>query len=428
MDKDHKSFSHPDWSYQANIYEVNVRQYTREGTFNAFSKHLPRLKNMGIKVLWFMPVTPISNNGRLGTLGSYYAASDYKSINPEFGTLEDFKNLVNEAHKLEFKIIIDFVANHTGNDHHWIKEHPEYYVYTEEGTLLHPHGWDDVSQLKFEEKKVWDELISAMAFWVETCDIDGFRCDMAHLVPLQLWCAARATLENIKPGLFWLAECEVPEYHQAFDATYTWRWMHASEDFVNGRMDMKSMLMTLFQTQIEFPCSGFRVYYTSNHDENSWNGTEFEKYNGAAKLMAVFTCTWNGLPMIYTGQELPNTKRLAFFERDPVEWNGTFEFHDFYKTLLNLKSNNPALRAADERAVTKIISSPHDQRVFAFLRKFDEQEVIVILNYSGQSLNFELLNLEGNYKNIFSGETISLSSHNAVFLDTWGYLVFEKIV
>ena len=426
MLKDRKNFPHPEWSYQANIYEVNLRQYTVESTFNAFAKHLPRLKDMGVKILWFMPITPISMDGRLGALGSYYSVKDYKATNPEFGSMDDFKKLVEEIHSLDMKVILDFVGNHTGNDHPWVKEHPEYYFYEEENKILHPHGWSDVSQLHFAEKKVWKELIDAMSFWVTTSDIDGFRCDMAHLVPLDLWYEARTELSKLKADLFWLGECEVPEYHLAFDATYTWRWMHASEDFYKGRMDLKSLLLTLFQSQIEFPCSGFRVYYTSNHDENSWNGTEYEKYGNAAKLFAVFSCTWNGLPMIYSGQELPNLKRLAFFEKDTIAWTGKFELHDFYKALLNLKSNNPALRAADERATTKILSSPHDLRVFAYLRKYDEHEVIVILNCSADEIHFELVHLDGYFANIFGGDGIDIGSQSTVLLHGWSFHVFEK--
>lgn len=420
-----KKFEHPEWCYQSNIYEVNLRQYTPEGTFNAFVKELPRLADMGIGILWFMPITPISKKDRLGSLGSYYAVQDYTATNPEFGTIDDFKNLVREAHNLGFKVIIDFVGNHTGNDHHWIIEHPEYYRYNPDGTILHPHGWSDVAQLNFEEKGVWNALAEAMEFWVRECDIDGFRCDMAHLVPLDLWYEARLRLEKLKPNQFWLGECEVAEYHEVFDATYTWRWMHTSEDFYHGKINQERLLKVLFSSTVEFHTSSLRAYFTSNHDENSWNGTEYEKYGDAAQMLAVFSCTWNGLPMIYSGQELPNRKRLKFFDKDSIEWEETCKLHDFYKTLLTLKKRNPCLRAGDE-SYTVLLSKPDEIRVLAYLRRCGKDEVLVLLNFSNEDLNFQVQNVTGCFSNVFGGNDIEFTGDNTLNILPWGYLVFEK--
>ncbi|HEY5462789.1 MAG TPA: alpha-amylase family glycosyl hydrolase [Hanamia sp.] len=418
---------HPYWSYSTNIYEVNLRQYTPEGTFAAFSKHLPRLKDMGVQILWFMPITPISKKDRLGSLGSYYAIENYTDTNPEFGSLEDFKTLVNEAHEMSFKIIIDFVADHTGNDHPWLTEHPEFYVEDENNDVLHPHGWTDVSQLNYNVPEVWKYMIDVLRFWIEECDIDGYRCDMAHLVPLDFWIQAKKKISKIKDNLFWLGECEDPEYHQVFDATYTWRWMHASEEFYHQRMNLQSLITVLYKSVTEFPCSAFRVYFTSNHDENSWNGTEYEKYGDAALLFAVFSCTWNGIPMIYSGQELPNKKRLKFFDKDQIDWNGNFELHTFYKTLLTLKSNNKSLRAGDPNVFTQIISHPDDHRVFAYLRKRKNNQVLVILNCCTDGINFDVKNVKGVFRNVFGGDDINFEKTSQVYLNAWGYLVFERI-
>ena len=418
---------HPKWSYSTNIYEVNIRQYTVEGTFNAFAKHLPRLKDMGVQVLWFMPVTPISDKGRLGNLGSYYAAKDYEKINPEYGTVHDFKNLIKEAHHLGFKIILDFVADHTGNDHLWIKEHPDFFVRDENNGFLHPHGWSDVSQLNYDEPKVWKEMTNVLKYWVKEYNVDGFRCDMAHLVPLDFWIHAKKKVGKLQDELFWLGECEEPEYHQVFDATYTWRWMHASEEFYHGRMNLQSLLTVLYKSVTEFPCSAFRLYFTANHDENSWNGTEYEKYGDAVQLFAVFSCTWDGIPLIYSGQELPNKKRLQFFEKDHIDWNENVELHSFYKTLLTLKSYNPALRAGDPNVLTRIISHPDDHKVFSYLRKHESDQVLVILNCSGEGLNFEVKNVKGTFTNIFGGADINFEINKTVYLNAWGYLVFERV-
>ena len=427
MSNKQKNNVHPKWSYSTNIYEVNLRQYTLEGTFEAFSQSLPRLKDMGVKTLWFMPITPISKKDRLGELGSYYAVQNYTDTNPEFGTLEDFKKLVTKAHDMGFKIILDFVADHTGNDHAWITEHPEFYTYEENNELLHPHGWSDVSKLNFDVPELWESVIDAMKFWVKEYDIDGFRCDMAHLVPLDFWEQAKKKLSKYKDNLFWLGECEVPAYHKVFDATYTWRWMHASEEFYHNRMNLQSLITVLYKSVTEFPCNAFRTYFTSNHDENSWNGTEFEKYGDAAQLFAVFSATWNGIPMIYSGQELPNKKRLRFFEKDVIEWQDKFELHDFYKTLLTLHSTNKSLRAGDTEVLTQIISHPDDHQVFSYLRKHETDEVLVILNCCGEGMNFQVKNVKGVFRNVFGGDDINFDSNGNVYINAWGYLVFEKI-
>jgi alpha-amylase len=418
---------HPEWSFSANIYEINVRQYTEEGTFDAFSKHLPRLKDMGVKILWFMPITPISLSGRLGSLGSYYAVKNYTQINPEFGTLDDFKKLVDYAHEMDFKVIIDWVANHAGNDNDWVTEFPEFFCYDTDHQIIHPHGWSDVSQFNYEVPELWQTMIEAMKFWIRECNIDGYRCDMAHLVPLEFWIEAKKQLSLEKNNLFWLGECEEPEYHRVFDATYTWRWMHASEEFYHGRMNLQSLLTVLYKSVTEFPCSGFRTYFTSNHDENSWNGTEYEKYGNAAKLFAVFDCTWNGIPMIYSGQEDANKKRLKFFDKDPIEWDGKYELHDFYKTLLILRSTSEALRPGNPDILNRVISHPDDPNIFSFSRKNGMHQVLVVLNCCGGEINFQVKGVQGKFRNVFGGRDVDFDKEDSVFLRAWDYLVFEKI-
>ena len=375
------------WSYNTNIYEVNVRQYTSEGTFRAFAGHMPRLKDMGVEVLWFMPITPISIKGRKGTLGSYYACSNYTDINPEFGTLEDFRWLVSYAHQLGFKVMIDWVANHTGLDHQWTIEHPEYYLQNEHGGFYDKHGWDDVIDLNYYNSGLRRAMIDSMKFWVETCGIDGFRCDMAHLVPLDFWREARGELDAIRP-LFWLAESDEPAYHEAFDASYTWVWMHKSHDFCKRNMTLPELKKVLLHQQERFPRHAFRCYFTTNHDENSWNGTEFEKFGPAAKVLAVFSSTWNGIPITYSGQEIPNNRRLRFFEKDQIDWNKKPEFHDFYKQLFNLRKTHPALQAGDV-SETRFIETNADDFVMVYERTSGDDKVIVALNFSDKELTAE---------------------------------------
>lgn len=322
-----------DWKHTANIYEVNVRQYTEEGTFKAFEKELPRLKDMGIKVLWFMPITPIAQEQKKGSMGSPYAAQDYTSVNPEFGTLQDFKDLVNTAHQQGFKVIIDWVANHTGWDHIWTKTHPEYYLHDADGSFHKASGMDDIIELDYTNQEMRREMIEAMKFWVREADIDGFRCDLASWVEADFWEQARPETEKIKP-LFFIGEydeLENPEYGKTFDASYSWKWMHLTEDFYKNNLPLSNLIDLLKQySSIQY--SSMRAWFTSNHDENSWNGTEYEKYGEMAKALAVFSITWDGIPLIYSGQELPlRTKRLEFFEKDPIPWNGTYEMERFIK-------------------------------------------------------------------------------------------------
>ncbi len=261
---DNTTFQPVAWANGTNIYEINVRQYTEEGTFNAFAKSLPRLKDMGIGILWFMPITPIAVDKRLGTLGSYYACADYTSINPEFGNLEDFKNVVNQAHKLGMKVIIDWVANHTGYGHTWTVTHPDFYKRNHLGEFFDPHGWEDVIDLNYENADLRTAMIAAMQFWLDECDIDGFRCDMAHLVPLDFWAEARTALDPIKK-LFWMAETETPEYHPTFDASYRWKFLHGMESFWKKTIDLKELYQLLQNFDTMFPPSAFKpdVYQQS---------------------------------------------------------------------------------------------------------------------------------------------------------------------
>ncbi|MDQ2863701.1 MAG: alpha-glucosidase C-terminal domain-containing protein, partial [Bacteroidota bacterium] len=209
--------------------------------------------------------------------------------------------------------------------------------------------------------------------------------------------------------------------------TYTWRWMHASEEFYHGRMNLHALLTVLYKSVTEFPFDAFRAYFTSNHDENSWNGTEYEKYGDAVQLLAVFSCTWNGIPMLYSGQEMPNKKRLKFFEKDAIEWDGKFELHNFYKTLLLLHCSNKSLRAGDLNILTNIISHPNDYQVFAYARKKGDDQVLVILNFSSSEMNFQVKGVNGLFRNVFGGRDINFDVEDNVFLNAWGFLVFEKL-
>lgn len=417
-----------EWKHTTNIYEVNVRQYTKEGTFRAFEKEMPRLKNMGVKTLWFMPITPIAQKNKKGSLGSPYAASDYISINPEFGTMDDFKHLVNEAHRLGFKVIIDWVANHTGWDHVWTKTNPEFYL-KENGDFKMASGMDDIIELDHQNQDMRKAMIDAMKFWIEETDIDGFRCDLASWVTVDFWKEARPEVEKIKP-LFWIGEfdeLESPEYGKVFDASYSWKWMHKSAEFYKDNQPIHE-LVDLLRKYSQIGDSSMRAWFTSNHDENSWNGTEYEKYGDITKPMAIFSATWNGIPLLYSGQELPNLKRLEFFEKDPIEWTNHCEMADFYKTLLNLKSSNPALRGGDSNVVTYLLNTSANNKIFAYIRKNKWNEVLVVLNFSKENVEFTIEdeNVAGVFKNIFDGTKKDFNNGKNFSFKVSDYAVFEK--
>jgi alpha-amylase len=410
------------WSRNTNIYEVNLRQYSPAGTFQSFIKELPRLADMGIKVLWFMPVTPISLKMRQGTLGSYYACSTYTNTNPEFGTIEDFKELVQQAHNNDLKVIIDWVANHTGLDHEWTQTNPGFYKRNAKGEFYDGNGWIDVIDLNYYDQLMRKEMISAMEFWVKTCDIDGFRCDMAHLVPLDFWRDARKYLDDVKP-LFWLAETEQNNYQYTFDCSYAWSFMHLSENIVKNTAGMDELRLLLSgYLKKKLPQSN-HLFFTSNHDENSWNGTEYDKYGSAALCFAVFTCAWNGLTLVYSGQELPNHKRLKFFDKDPIEWTGKYELHDFYKTLLDLRSS-----FKEEETEIIMLNTAGDRHVFAFLKRSPLKQILVVLNFSGeqQSAHIENEEVSGTYRNVFTGKNQEAPSIKDILMEPWNYLVLEK--
>lgn len=413
-----------DWIQHTNIYEVNLRQYTTEGTINAFAAHLPRLKDMGVETLWFMPITPIAQKERKGSMGSYYACSDYTAVAEEFGTLDDFKALVRTAHSMGMKVILDWVANHTGWDHRWTWEHPDWFERDEHtGDFKKASGMDDIIELDFRNPALRRAMIDAMAFWVKETDIDGFRSDLAFWVELDFWTEAKPELERLKP-LFWLGELDSldnPEYMQVYDAAYTWRWMHKAEQFYKGGASFGDLLSVLQQYQ---QAPGLKAWFTANHDENSWNGTEYEKYGEMAKGLAVFSCTWPGVPLLYSGQELPNHKRLQFFEKDVIEWSSEFALHTFYQVLFRLKKTHPALAAS---APVEIVLAEESQRVLFFAREAEEKKVMVLLNLSGEERKVYLPEQHtGWFTDAFTGKNVALTTSNAVVLAPWAFSVFVR--
>ena len=387
---------HVAWSRNANIYEVNIRQFTREGTINAFAAHLPRLKSMGVDILWIMPVQPIGEKNRKGTLGSYYAVRDYTAVNAEFGNLADFKAMVAQAHKLGMRVILDWVANHTAWDNAWVTQHNDWYKKNAKGEVFpvtfneggDVEYWTDVIALDYTKPALWKGMTDAMSFWVRETDIDGFRCDVAGLVPVAFWNQARKELDKIKP-VFMLAEWAEPALHeQAFDMTYDWALADIFKKIGKGKADARDIAAYITKPEKAFPAHAIRMLFTNNHDFNSWHGTDRALYGKAYKALAVVAATLPGMPLMYNGQESGLDKQLAFFEKDQIAW-GNYPLADFYSGLLKLKRDNPAMANGQYGAPASFVATGND-KVLAYKRVLGSNVVDVVVNLSGKRQLFTL--------------------------------------
>ncbi|MEM9546362.1 MAG: alpha-amylase family glycosyl hydrolase [Bacteroidota bacterium] len=419
----------PAWASNANIYEVNIRQYTPEGTFNAFAKHLPRLKNMGVDILWFMPIFPISSTKKKGTLGSYYAVSDFKTTNPEFGTLEDFQNIIDRAHTLGMKIILDWVPNHTGWDHVWITSNPEFYTKDKDGNIIDPidpgtgksWGWTDVADLNYDNNDMRKAMISDMLYWINDMNVDGFRMDVAHNVPNDFWAEAANKLYAANDSIFMLAESETVEHinNGYFHAIYGWGIHHRLNDIAKGHKSAKS-LDTLLAEKKSAINQGMYMNFITNHDENSWAGTVEERMGDGADAFAVLAMTFDGIPLIYGGQEEPLTRRLEFFEKDDIGFKN-FAKGKFLKTLLTLKKRNKALGNGSYSApVVKIGDSEH---IYAFMKEKGDDKVAVMVNLSNEKQEIRLTKAVLGMTNIFTGSQVEMGPGTRKSLDPWEYWV-----
>mgnify|MGYP003340510765 FL=1 len=426
----------PDWMKNSVIYEVNTRQFNATGTFKSFAPEIPRIKNLGVDVLWFMPIYPIGKLNRKGGLGSYYSIKNYHEVNPEFGTLADFKAVVNQAHAQGLKVILDWVGNHTAWDHPWITEHPDWYVHDSTGKIITPWDWTDVAQLNFKNAELRKAMIGEMKFWITECGIDGFRCDVAFLVPRSFWEEARAELEKEKP-LFMLAEMEnnkdidpnPPGYMEnAFDAYYGWTLHSASADCAKGKITGREFIVKMAEARNLFPAKAMMMSFLTNHDENSWNGTIEEKYGDHWQVFSVLNYTLqNSLPLIYNGEEANNTKRLQFFEKDPItSWADTSRY-TWYRKMNHLKHTHPALQNSPwgPKEMVLPVSGGNDN-IFAFKRSKFGQSITVIVNLSNQQQWIQAVgdrNLDGTEKAYVSAPVAIKSIGQGMPIAPWGYTI-----
>jgi glycosidase len=414
----------PAWTLRGNIYEVNIRQYTPQGSFNAFAGQLDRLKAMGVQILWIMPVNPISQVDRKGSLGSYYAVSDYTAVNPEFGSLDDFKRLVHSIHDKGMKVIIDWVPNHTGADHRWLTGHPDFFVKDSTGKPAVPFDWSDTRQLDYRNSEMRDSMIAAMKYWVTSTDIDGFRCDVAWNVPGDFWKNCIASLRKVKE-LFMLAEGDKPYLlRNGFDAFYPWDLFHMMISVAKGERPAFALDSVLRAYGAAYPQNSLAMYFTSNHDENSWNQSDFGTFPGDAHApFAVFTQTmpWD-IPLIYSGQEEPVLRAVRFFDKDTLTF-GKLKRAGFYKSLLALRKRNIAL---DADATFRKLDVGDNAAMYAFVREKDDKKIMVILNMSPrpQKIMVTDKSLWGMPLEIFTGRRIPVDG-TIKTLPAWTARVYE---
>ena len=418
----------PDWVRSETIYEINVRQYSADGTFAAVEADLPRIRDLGVGVIWFMPVHPIGAINRKGPLGSYYSISDYRGINPEFGTEADFVRLVKAAQAMGMRVVMDWVGNHTAWDHPWTTSHPEYYARNESGEFVPPYGfdWTDVIQLDYENPALWDAVIDDMLYWVKTAGIDGYRCDYATGVPTPFWNEAGKRLRAAKSDFFLLSEAEVPQHQlAAFNSSYSFGMMHVINNVAAGVHGASHLDDELARTNVRFPDGGSMIYYTSNHDENSWLGTVYERLGGGVEPFAVLTFMLDGIPLIYNGQEAGLAKRLEFFERDPIAWR-PHPLAGFYRTLCILRRDTPALHTGSE---FHRVATTANESVYAILRDDGTgSRVLAFINLSGEAVTFDAADsqLDGAWQDAFGGADHQLARGVSLALPAWGYLVLTE--
>ena len=417
-----------DWSSRAVIYEVNIRQYSPEGTFKAFLKHLPRLKELGIDILWIMPIHPIGKKNRKGELGSFYSSKDYKAINPNLGTEADLHQLINSAHAMGFKVILDWVANHSAFDNVWAIKHPDWYTQDSLGHIIHPKGtdWTDVADFNYDNPNMRAAMIDAMEYWVRDFNIDGYRCDVAGFVPYDFWRDAIDSLNKIKP-VFMLAEWEDDKIHASgFHASYGWEMHHIMNQIAQGKMKPQAIDSFIHRDMNRFPKGAYRMNFTTNHDENSWNGTIKERMGDAGDVMTVLAFTMEGMPLIYSGQEAGLDKRLSFFGKDEIDWSNLSK-QEFFKKMTRLKHRNSALQNGLNKHEYRTIKTTNSN-VVAYERKHGQDKVIVFLNLSKTPLSFKLLDydFEGEFMDVFSEKKVHWKKGQEFELRGWGYWVFGK--
>ena len=420
--------THPEWCRNAAIYELNTRQFTPEGTLRAAEAHLTRLKELGIDIIWLMPIHPIGEKNRKGTLGSPYSVKDYFAVNPEFGTLDDLRHFVNEAHKLGMYVILDWVANHTAWDNVLVEQHPEWYIRDYKGDFEPTPWWDwsDIIDLDYSQPGLRKYMTEALCYWVREADIDGYRCDVAGFVPVDFWNNARKEMDAIKP-VFMLAEWESRDLHaEAFDMTYAWSWNETMHKICTGKANVESLFVYYSWNESAYPYNSIRMTFVSNHDKNAWEGTMWEQFGDGLEAAIVLSVVGDGMPLVYSGQEAGNTRRLAFFEKDSITWKD-HAIGELYRKLFKLMKSNTALWHGKWGATMVKVPNSAPAKVLSFVRQNDNDKVLAVINLSDedQTLEFEGSLHYGQYTEYFSKEDATFDENSILKIAPWSYRVYQ---
>lgn len=417
-------YEHPDWSRDAVLYELNVRQFSTEGTFSAVESRVDELDSLGVDVIWFMPIHPIGELKRKGPLGSYYSVKDFRDVNPEFGDLDDFRSLVNRIHEAGMYVMMDWVPNHSSWDNELAEEHPGWYKKDSAGNFVSPYDWTDVIQFDWSSEGLQDYMMDALLYWVEDIGIDGFRVDHPHVTPADFWLEARLEMEKVKPVLM-LAENEdrVEFFDNGFDMNYSWELHHMMNRVAQDEAEPAELHKVLMKNLSRFPDYAYRLRFLTNHDENSWAGTIEERLGDAHEAFAVYMYTIPGVPLIYNGQEEGLNKRLEFFERDPIEWTDSY-LREFYTSLNVLKEINPALHNGQYGGQFRAVDIAGDDDLYGYMREKDDNRVLTIINFDDEEAEAGISeDISGEFLNYFSGDTVSVSSEMSLRLPGWGFMV-----
>ncbi len=434
----------PDWVRDGVIYEIFPRVFSPKGDFNGVTARLDQLKDLGVNILWLMPIHPVGRLKAKGTIGSPYAVKDYFAINPDYGTAADLKRLVSEAHKRGLKVIIDIVANHTSWDSVMMKT-PDFYTHDASGKIIPPlPDWADVADLNYENPKLREYMIGMLRSWLKDFDLDGFRCDVAGMVPTDFWETARVELEKIKPDIVMLAEAHQPDLLlHAFDLDYSWPLHAAANEVLQGRLPASALKATWQQEQSEFPSRALHMRFSDNHDERRGIARFGEP---AALAASALMFTIDGVPMLYNGMEVGDTAESgapALFEKIPILWEIAErrpEFPRFYKQIIELRRSSPALR----RGTIQWVRNSDESRVVSYVRAQANEEVLVVINLSNQPF-VGTVEFSGEGRQVFEDVTPEVEAPlppdapavqktlrkpvvalPAISLDAWGYRIFRR--
>lgn len=419
-------WSPPDWVSHAVIYEVFVSDFSEEGTFQAIIPRLGELKDLGITTLWLMPIHPIGVEGRKGVLGSPYAVMDYYGINPNYGTKNDFKDLVHAVHANGMKIILDVVANHTSPDNAWMDEHSDWYTQGPDGEPTvpispdgNPTDWTDTVDLNYDSEELRAEMINMLRYWIEEFDIDGYRCDVATWVPYDFWKDAIVALREIKPILMLAESDDIRIHDSGFDLTYAWPEYDKMKEVWEGA-PVSELVQLITHIEDELPDGTGRLRFTTNHDETAWDAPPPAVFGGkiAAKAAYILTSTLPGVPLIYTGQETGIDVNVSFFEQTAYDWTANRDVRTFFEDYFDFFHESSALKGG-----SLAFLAPEENDIMMFERTSGGERLIVVVNVRNRESSVDVpASLQGTTgADVFTDEIVSFS--DALILEPHEYHV-----